>query len=204
MDILIEFVMLSGYTVIVTSNCFLALGFAGYSVRSIMCCRKRENPYKLGHRASHLLSADTSVSSGSSSQRSCCEWMGSIAPAANGVVALSLIVFTVFIYERCKSLTVVMTVISGVWSVNNLKLRLGKGIFVYISVGITAVIIGGVLTAVMNWVCLQWMHIIIASCFAIQGAAIALAVKNFEIIGYGKGDESTESRVNYVTVNDSI
>ena len=83
---------------------------------------------------------------------------------------------------------------------NNLKLRLGKGIFVYISVGITAVIIGGVLTALMNWVCLQWMHIIIASCFAIQGAAIALAVKNFEIIGLPEDDRD----VKYATVNDSI
>ena len=113
-----------------------------------------------------------------------------------------MILFTAIVYDHCKTVAVAMTMVSGIWCVDNMKLTLGSGIFVYIGVGVIAAIIGGTLTGFMNWLCLQWMHIIIASCFAIQGAAISLAIKNFDIIGQG-GDHRNEVN-RFITVNDSI
>lgn len=187
---------------IVTSNCLLALGFAGYSIRSIFCCRKSKNIYNpTPYHQEQLLSSPISAESDNNNNNGFCDCFERVKGSMSGLVALGMIIVTIIIYPRCKTIAVAMTIVSGLWCVNNLKLRLGKGIFVYITCGVVAVIIGGTLTGVMNWDCRQYLHIIIASCFAIQGACISLAIKNFDIIGNNNVEKEEKQ---YLTVNDSI
>jgi len=182
-----------GYSVIVSSNCLLALGFIGYSFGSIFCCGNVEQ--KDEHQASLMSRLSPSNSVSSPPRMTLKRAWSKIAPAMSALFALAQVAVTVYAYNLCKTVAVAMTAVSGIWCVNSLKYKLGQGIYIYITIGITAVAVGGTLTAVMNAICVQWLHMIIATSFSVQALGIALSLKNFKIVG---GEQ------NFLRVNNSI